>query len=534
MKAELILHNAKIYTLDPTRPWAEAVACANGRIIAVGRNEEIKALARLKTKLVDAQQQLVLPGLIDAHVHLLQYAIRRHQVNLFGVSDVDGVREKVRQAVAGASPGQWIQGWGWDERLWASPPHRHQLDDIAPHNPVVLARMDMHTWWVNSAALAQAGISAHTPNPPDSYIERDATGEPTGLLREWNAIRLVEQYIVLPDGEMLEIWLREAVAAANRFGLTGIHDQRVEQEGELSLQLFQALNRQGQLNLRVHHHLAANYLAQAMTLGLQAGFGDDRLWLGHVKTFADGTMGSRTALMLEPFEGEKNNRGIAVTSVERLRQLARQANQIGFPLSVHAIGDRAVREVISILGENPPENSNFTSGLPHRIEHVQLIHPDDLPRLGRANIFASVQPVHLLTDWPTADRVWGQRTRYTYAFRSLLEHGTQLAFGSDAPVAPLNPMLGIYAAVTRQDEQGQPAKGWYPEERLTVAEAIYGYTLGPAKLAGKQHRQGSISSGKWADMIVLSRNILEIPPNELAEVAVKLTIFDGRVVYQAE
>ncbi|MBN1995209.1 MAG: amidohydrolase [Anaerolineae bacterium] len=534
MNADLILHNAKIYTLDPIQPWAEAAACANGRVIAVGRNEEIKTLVGPKTKLVDAQRQLALPGLIDAHVHLLQYAIRRHQVNLFGVRDFAAVRRSIREAVAKVRPGQWIQGWGWDENLWGVQPTRHQLDDLAPHNPVALARMDMHTWWVNSAALAQAGISAHTPNPPDSQIEREATGEPTGLLREWNAIRLVERHILLLDEKVLEIWLREAIAAANQFGLTGIHDQRVEQEGEQSLRLFQALNRQGQLNLRVHHHLAADYLAEAATLGLQAGLGNDRLWLGHVKTFADGTMGSRTALMLEPFEGERDNWGITVTSAERLKQLARQANQIGFPLSVHAIGDRAVREVISILDENPPGDSNCTPGLPHRIEHVQLIHPADLPRLGRSNIFASVQPVHLLTDWPTADRVWGQRARYTYAFRSLLDHGVRLAFGSDAPVAPLNPMPGIYAAVTRQDEQGQPAQGWYPEERLTVAEAIHGYTIGPAMLAGKQAVQGSISPGKWADMIVLSRNIFEIPPHELAEATVKLTIFAGQVVYRIE
>jgi predicted amidohydrolase YtcJ len=534
MNVDLILHNARIYTVDSTRPWAEAVACSGGQIIAVGSNNEVIALAGPKTQLIDAQKQLVLPGLIDAHVHLLQYAVRRQQVNLFGMSDFDKVRRKVRRAVTKAQPGEWIQGWGWDENLWDVQPDRAWLDDIAPDNPVALARMDMHTWWVNTAAMIQAEITRNTPDPPDSHLERDAAGELTGLLREWNAIRLVQQYIPQPDEAHRLNWLRETIAEAHRLGLTGIHDQRVEQEGRQSLRVFQTLHRQGQLSLRVHMHLTADYLTEATILGLQAGLGDDRLWFGHIKTFADGTMGSRTALLLEPFEGEPDNLGITITPVETLHKLASQANQAGFPLSVHAIGDRAVREVMGVLSEHPPGDSIFTAGLPHRIEHVQLIHPDDLVALGQSNIFASVQPVHLLTDWPTADRVWGQRARYAYAFRSLLDHGTRLAFGSDAPVAPLNPMLGFYAAVVRQNEQGEPVGGWYPEERLSVVETIRGYTRGPALLAGKQHVQGSITPGKWADMIVLSRNIFEIPPEELAEVKVILTIFAGGVVYGAD
>jgi predicted amidohydrolase YtcJ len=316
--------------------------------------------------------------------------------------------------------------------------------------------------------------------------------------------------------------------------LTGIHDQRVELEGSQSLRLFQNLNRRRELTLRVHHNIAADYLAEATALGLQAGFGDDRLWLGHVKTFADGTMGSRTAWMLESFEGESDNTGIVVTRPEKLTQLAWQANQAGFSMSIHAIGDRAVREVMAVLAEHPARASDSSAGLPHRIEHVQIIHPDDLSQLGQQNIFASVQPVHLLTDWPTADKVWGPRARYTYAFRSLRDHGIPMAFGSDAPVAPLNPMLGIYAAVARQNEQGQPTAGWYPQERLSVAEVIEGYTLGPARLAGKEQWQGSISPGKWADMIMLSRNIFETPADELLDVNVDMTIFNGEVVHQTQ
>ncbi|MFN8460117.1 MAG: amidohydrolase [Anaerolineae bacterium] len=549
MPADLILTNGRVYTVDANQPWAEAVACANGRIIAVGRNEEITALAGATTERLDAGGRLVLPGLTDAHVHFLQYAIRRQEVSLFGVRDFAEVRRQVAQAVEKAQPGQWVQGWGWDENLWDVAPTAARLDDLAPHTPVALARMDMHTWWVNSAALRQAGISRETPDPPESLIERDGDGNPTGLLREWNAIKMVEDHLPRPNSATLQGWLKEAIAEAHKLGLTGIHDQRVQGEGRQNFRLFQALRRRGELKLRVHMHLAAEFLSEAATLGLQPGFGDERLWIGHVKAFADGTMGSHTALMIEPFEGEPDNRGLAVTPADALWELATQASRAGFPLSIHAIGDLAVRQVLDVLSESSssspseggagrrffpaPPLPRSSAALPHRIEHVQLIHPNDLPRLSQYGIVASVQPVHLMTDWPTADKVWGQRARYAYAFRSLLEQGTVLALGSDAPVAPLNPLLGIHAAVNRQDERGQPAGGWYPEEKLTIAEAIQGYTLGPAYLAGKQAVQGSITPGKWADLVVLSRNLFEIPASEVAETTIQATIFNGEVVYQA-
>ncbi|MFN8459163.1 MAG: amidohydrolase family protein [Anaerolineae bacterium] len=313
MPADLILTNGRVYTVDANQPWAEAVACANGRIIAVGRNEEVLALAGDKTERLDAGGRLVLPGLTDAHVHFLQYAIRRQEVSLFGVRDFAEVRRRVAQAVEKAEPGQWVQGWGWDENLWDVAPTAARLDDLAPHTPVVLARMDMHTWWVNSAALRQAGISRETPDPPESLIERDADGNPTGLLREWNAIKLMEDRLPRPNSATLQLWLKEAIAEANKLGLTGIHDQRVQREGRQNFRLFQALRRQGELKLRVHMHIAAEFLAEAVSLGLQPGFGDERLWIGHLKAFADGTMGSHTALMIEPFEGEPDNRGLAVT-----------------------------------------------------------------------------------------------------------------------------------------------------------------------------------------------------------------------------
>ena len=529
MTANLILHNARIYTVDPAQPWAEAVACAEGRIVAVGRNSDVLNLAGPSTKVIDMQGRLLLPGLIDAHVHFLQVAIRRHQVSLYGVRDFSEVRRRIREAVAQVEPGRWVQGWGWDDNLWDIAPTAALLDELAPQTPVILYRLDMHTIWVNSAAMRVANLTAATVDPPESKIERDAAGQPTGLLREWNAIALVEQHIPSPTDDSLRPWLEETITEAHRLGLTGIHDQRVEREGRRSFRLFQSLDREGQLKLRVHMHIAADYLAEAARLGLRPGFGSERLWLGHAKAFADGTLGSQTALMLEPFEGT-NNTGLAVTSADELWELAIQANRAGFPLSIHAIGDRAIRDVINVLSEFKPDLA--AGQLSHRIEHVQIIQPDDMRRMAKHGLVASMQPVHLVFDWRTADRVWGQRSRYTYAFRSLLDAGVPLAFGSDAPVAPLDPLLGIYAAATRQDEQGQPIDGWYPAERLTIAEIIHGYTMGPAQLAGQAHRQGSITPGKWADMIALDRNIFEIEPAEIKNVSVAMTVFGGEVVYE--
>ena len=535
MTADLILTNARAYTLDPAQPWAAAVACGGGRVLAVGDETAISALAGPATRRIDCGGRLLLPGLTDAHVHFLQYAIRRRQVSLFGLTDPAAVRERIAAAVTAAAPGEWIVGWGWDSNRWDTPPSAALLDDLTPHNPVALARMDMHTWWANSAAMRVAGVTATTPDPIESHIGRDAAGQPTGLFSEWNAIALIERHVPQPDEATLAGRLRETIAEAHTLGITGIHDQRVELEGAQSLRLFQTLRRAGELTLRVHCNIAADHLAEAARLGLQPGFGDDNLWLGHMKAFADGAMGSRTAHMLAAYDGEPDNTGIVVTPPDELWRLIVAAAEAGFPLSVHAIGDRAVREVLDVMSEwATARGATHKLPMPQRIEHVQLIHPDDMGRLAAHGLFASVQPVHLQSDWRTADRVWDERARTAYAFRSLLDRGTVLAFGSDAPVAPLNPMLGIHAAVTRQDTAGEPAGGWYSAERLTVAEAIEGYTRAPARLSGKADRLGAIAPGFYADLVVLSQDLFAIDPTTIPTTTAWLTIFNGRVVYAAE
>jgi predicted amidohydrolase YtcJ len=431
-----------------------------------------------------------------------------------------------------------VLGWGWNQNLWGDGtfPSKADLDDVAPRNPVSLIRTDLHSLWVNSLALEKAGITADTPDPPESRIDRDpATGEPSGVLREWGAMRLIEDVIPMPDDDAVDTALRETIAEAHQLGLTGVHDMRVETERLNALRAFQRLHRRGELTLRVSCALPVDHLDQAIAVGLGSGLGDATLRVGGVKVFTDGSMGSGTAWMLGPYADNPHNYGLAVTPQDQLRDIARRAEQAGLSLIIHAIGDRAIREVLDVLAEVGEDRRWRTEDDPrHRIEHVQIIHPDDIPRLAQLGVIASVQPVHLMADWLVADRMWGhERSRTAYAFRSLLNAGTHLTLGSDCPVAPLSPLLGIQAAVLRQNEKGEPREGWYPEERLTVAEAVRGYTMEPAYTVGLEDALGSITPGKLADLVVLDRDIFEIEPVEIASVKPTMTIFDGRVVYQA-
>lgn len=532
MIADLIVTNGRIYTVDPTNPWAEAMACANGRILALGTNAEIEAFATGAAQRIDAAGRLVLPGLIDAHVHFLDMARRSQQVRLFGVNDFEEAMARVETAVQQAKPGQWVQGWGYDAHHWGGiEPHAALLDKIAPDTPVVLAQMDMHSWWANSAVMRLCGIDANTPDMPKSTIERDSDGNPIGIFREWNAIDLVKSQLPQPDEETLFGWMKEAIADANALGFTGVHDLRVELEGAQSFRLWQRLERERALKLRVHMHIAADFIDELQTLGMQAGFGSERLWVGHVKAFADGAMGSHTARMIEPYIGEPDNLGLVVKSSEEMWDYTRRAGAAGFPMSIHAIGDQAARDVLAIFDEHlsTPEGKALT--MPHRIEHVQVIKENDLQKFSNKNIVASMQPYHLMTDWQTADKIWGERTKFGFPMRTILELGGTLAFGSDAPVAPMDPMAAIYAAVTRQDLDGNPAGGWQPQQKLTMAQTIEAYTMGCATVSGKAALQGSLVPGKWADFIILSQNLFEIEPEQILETAVDVTVIASEVVY---
>lgn len=524
--ARLLLLNGKIYTMDRTLPHSQAVAIEGNRILAVGSNDEVS----VKTRgggwdVLDLEGRAVVPGFIDCHVHFLDFALGLKRLDLKGVDSLERVLALVRERVLKSGPGEWITGFGWDHLLWQGDfPHRKDLDRVAPENPVALRRKDGHLIWVNSWALERAGIDEGTPDPVGGQIERDEEGH-TGILKE-RAVELIEGVIPRPSPLTRQGALKEAISQAQRFGLTTIHDC----EGSEALADFQSLLAQGELGLRVYMMIPRDSLEEAVNLGLKTGFGNDYLRLGHLKVFADGSLGSQTAHMLEPFYGQPDNYGIPTLSRDELQDIVKRASEAEISCTVHAIGDAANRKVLDVFAQWRAKGVG--ERLRHRIEHAQLLHPDDISRFKELNIIASMQPIHAISDMMMADRYWGERARYSYAWRSLLDSGARLAFGSDCPVESLDPLMGIHAAVTRQRASGEPEGGWYHQERLTVAEAVHAYTLGAAYASGEERAKGSIAPGKLADLVVLSGDIFEIPPEEILETEVEYTIFDGRVVYE--
>ena len=531
MNPTLILYNGTIYTQWDQMPHASAIAIRDGRIMAVGDDETILALAGPTSQNIDLQGRFTLPGLIDSHIHFYSWAISRNLVQLAGVAGLAEMQARLQTRVEKTPAGQWVVGRGWNETEWQPPvmPCAADLDALSTIHPIFCRRADGHGAVANSMALALAGITRDTPNPEGGVIEKDEHGEPTGRLFE-QAIRLVGQLVPAPTEEQNVAAIREAIHAAHKIGLTGVHDQRVKdgKEGGAALRAYSRLHDAGELNLRVTSNIDAMERAQAFALGLSSGFGDDILQLGHLKIFVDGSLGSQTAWMVNPFEGTTDNYGVVVTTPEEIHQIVQEGQQHGWAVSVHAIGDRANREMLNIL-ENLADERDPNMRIPHRIEHVQTIQPDDLPRLAELNIIASMQPIHATEDMIATDRLWGERGYNTYPFRRLLESGAILSFGSDCPVSDPNPFYGIYAAVTRQRRDGSPEGGWYPAERLTVQEAITAYTIGAAQAVNLHDRQGRLAPDYFADLIVLDRNLLTIEPSAIFNTQVELLIFNGEV-----
>jgi predicted amidohydrolase YtcJ len=532
MHAGLVLYNGKIYTMDRASPQVQAVAIAGNRIAAVGDDDQIKSLLASGGEAIDLKGRTVVPGLTDCHIHFVEYALRLTRIDLAGIASRAEAIRRVAERAQAAKPGEWLLGGGWDRNLWEDPsfPTKEDLDFVTPHNPVALSSKDGHSLWVNSLALARASITAETPSPSGGEIERQpGTGEPTGILKE-NAEDLVEKVIEKPSLEAIQAALKVAMANAQRAGLTGIHDC----EGERAFAAFQELLNRGEFGLRVLMHIPVKNLDAAIGLGLRTGFGSDKLRVGGIKMFADGALGSRTAAMLAPYEDEPFNLGIAVTSKEGMRELVRKASRAGISAAIHAIGDRANRDVLDILEKS--HQSGEGMGLRHRIEHVQLLNPADIPRLAKLSVIASMQPIHATSDMDMVERHWGEeRGQGAYAWRSLLDAGTVLAFGSDCPVETLDPLVGIHAAATRRRADGSPGpEGWHPQERITVEDAVRAYTLGAAYASGEEREKASISPGKLADLVVLSHDIFAIPPMTILETEVEATILDGKFVYVSE
>jgi predicted amidohydrolase YtcJ len=405
---------------------------------------------------------------------------------------------------------------------------------VAPDHPVILWRNDLHLAVINTRALQEADITADTPNPPEGVINRDESGQPNGILREL-AINLVTNVIPPPTEEETVAAMREGFSILHRLGLTGVHDYRIMggADGPPAFRAYQNLRAAGELALRMWMHIPGERLDDAVALGLRSGMGGDYLRVGHVKLFSDGGQGARTAWMLEPYQ-DTGDCGMPLTPMDEIAQAVRKADQAGLAVAIHAIGDRANRELITVFEQLETQNSKPKARPHHRIEHVQMIQPEDVARLGKLDVVASVQPIHCPDDIPMVEKSVGPRGRLAYPFRDMLDAGVTLALGSDCPVASPNPMFGIHAAVTRQQRDGEPQGGWYPDQRLTVAEAVWGYTMGAALVAGRETELGSITPGKLADLVVLDRDILALEkttPAEIAQAQVVMTVFDGQVVH---
>ncbi len=503
------------------------------RILGVGSNSDVRALAGSHTRQIDLGGRRVLPGLTDSHFHYYDWALNRHRLELSAAASPADLRAQVARVTANMPPGGWIIGQGWNETRWPDPRliTRADLDDLTPANPAILWRNDMHLAAANSLALQAAHISAETPDPPQGVIDRDASGRPTGVLREL-AINLVRDVIPSPTEEEAVTAIHDGFAELHRLGLTGVHDYRIMggADGPPAFRAYQRLQASGELPLRMWMLLPGERLNQAIEMGLRTGFGDDTLRVGQVKFFSDGGQGARTAWMLEPYE-DTGGCGMPLTPMNEIAEAIRRAHRAGLAVAIHAIGDRANRELVAVFEQVLSSEQNTTPSAPHRIEHLQNIRPEDVRRLGRLGVVASVQPIHVPDDYPMIEKSVGPRGRWAYPFRDLLKAGVPLAFGSDCPVADPNPLWGIHAAVTRQMRDGSPIGGWYPDQRLSVAEAVRGFTMGAALVSGREAELGSLTPGKLADLIVLDRDIFEIEPIEIAQTRVVMTIFDGQVVF---
>lgn len=526
---DVIIINAKVHTVDARRRAAEAVAVCGETIARVGTTAEIRPLAGPSTRVIDAGGRLVVPGFNDAHVHLLSGAEELVGVNLRPARSEEDLARRLAAYAATLPKGRWITGGYWDHEAWPSRalPTRQLLDAVTPDHPVFVQRLDGHMGVANSLALKLAGITRATPSPDGGTIVRDASGDPAGILKD-NAMDLVTRAIP-PDS--LEVTMGKARAAlrhAASLGVTTIQDMTAS---GTELRAYQALRAAGELTARIYS-IQNHAVAGLRDAGVMSGFGDDWLRVGGLKLFADGSMGSSTAAFFEPYTDDPSTSGLLLQTPEALEKAIFDGDAAGFQLVVHAIGDRANAIVLDAFGKLAHERG--ARDRRPRIEHAQVVRDLDKARFKALGVIASIQPSHCIDDMRWAEkRIGAARTADAYNVKSFADAGAPIAFGTDWYVEPLNPMLGLYAAVTRQFPDGTPAGGWHPEERITMDQAVEYYTLGSAYAERADRRKGSITEGKLADLVILTRDILTIPPREILETRPALTMVGGRVVFEA-
>jgi predicted amidohydrolase YtcJ len=530
--ASLVLLNGKIWTVNDAQPRAQAVACLGSRIVAVGSNDEIRKWIGAATEVIDLGGKLVLPGFNDAHVHFFSGGENLASVQLRDAKSEDEFWKRIAEFAAKQPVGRWITGGDWDHENWtpARLPTRQLIDAVTAGHPVFVNRLDGHMALANLQALQLAGITRDTPDPPGGAIVRDAAGEPTGVLKD-AAMERLYRAIPAPSADQIADGVRAAMRYAAENGVTSVQDMSAAPE---ILRVYQTLLARGELTVRISGHQPLATWQRLAAVGLHADFGGEKLHIGGLKGFADGSLGSTTALFFEPYLDAPNTAGLANSEMipeSRMQKHILDADRAGLQVAVHAIGDKANHIVLGMYEEaerqNGPRDRRF------RIEHAQHLRMDDIPRFGKLHVIASMQPYHSIDDGRWAEkRIGPERAKGTYAFRALLDSGAVLAFGSDWDVAPMVPLMGIYAAATRRTLDGKHPDGWIPEQKITVAESIRAYTMGSAYASFDENIKGSIKPGKLADMVVVSDDILSVPPVQIEKTRVETTVFDGKVIYR--
>ena len=529
--ADLIVTNARIYTVDERRPVGEAMAIAGGRVRFVGSQRGALALKGPRTRVVDLDGNTVIPGMIDAHVHLLGLGNALRTVNLTGTRSYDEVIARVAARAREAPAGTWIVGRGWDQNDWGDTrfPSHEALSRAVPDHPVYLTRVDGHAALVNARAMAAANLTASATDPEGGRIERVANGAPSGVLVD-RAMALVSRSIPPPPRQEVRAAVLAALKESNRWGLTGVHDAGVDRG---TIDVYEELAREGRYTLRNYVMIRSDdsTLSHYFKRGPQSGLYDGRLWIRAIKISSDGALGSRGAALLEPYSDSPEHSGLITTPRDRVEQVAVRALRAGFQLNVHAIGDRANRMVLdafeAALGAVPTPDHRF------RIEHAQILHNADIPRFAELDVIPSMQASHQTSDMYWAgNRLGPTRLLGAYAWRALLQTGVIIPNGSDFPVEAVNPLISFHAAISRQDENNWPTGGWFAEQRMTREEALKSMTLWPAIAAFQENDYGSLAPGKVADFVVLDQDIMTVAPERVLATRVIATYLGGRPVYE--
>lgn len=529
--ADLIITNAKIWTVDKSRPNAEALAVLGERIVAVGSSAEVDTWHGPQTKVLDAQGKLLLPGFNDAHVHFVDGGDQLQSVQLKDASTPEEFARRIGERAKTTPKGEWVTGGDWDEQRWSpvTLPTKELIDPVTPDTPVWVNRYDGHESLANSVVLRLAGITAKSPDPPGGLIVRDAQGNPTGVLKDSAQDLVVKVMPPMTAAHRMRA-IHQAMDHAASVGITSVQDMNPTYD---DVKAYSELEEKGALTVRMYvAPLETGWRDQAK-IGIRHAFGTPLLRMGAVKGYADGSLGSETAYFFDPYTDAPNTHGLLsdeMHPVSGMQQRLRGADAAGLQICVHAIGDRAISMILDIYTQI--EKTNGKRDRRWRIEHSQHMAAKDFARYARLGVIASVQPYHAIDDGRWAEsRIGPDRIKRTYAFRTFLDNGVRLAFGTDWPVAPLSPMWTIYAAVTRATLDGKNPDGWIPEQKLTVAESIEAYTMGSAYAEFQEKEKGSITPGKLADFVVLSDDIFKIPPAAIKNVKIEATFLGGKLVY---